>query len=107
MGHPVPVSAALVIDSLLYGLRSFAFMVPNALGVQEAGYVVLGGLFGLDMQTALALSLLRRARDLVLGVPALAAWQLAEGRRWRGRATDGRLGALDSPSTTPGDAHPL
>ena len=74
MGHAIPVRAALIIDSLLYGLRSFAFMVPNALGVQEAGYVVLGGLFGLDMQTCLALSLLRRARDLVLGVPALMAW---------------------------------
>lgn len=80
-GHPVPVHVALIIDSLLYGLRSFAFMVPNALGVQEAGYVVLGGLFGLDMPTCLALSLLRRARDVALGAPALLAWQLTEGRR--------------------------
>jgi hypothetical protein len=33
---------------------------------------------------ALALSLLKRARDLVLGLPVLAAWQLLEGRRlWR------------------------
>ena len=86
MGHAIPVRAALIIDSLLYGLRSFAFMVPNALGVQETGYVVLGGLFGLDMQTCLALSLLRRARDLLLGVPALAAWQLTEGRRLTERA---------------------
>ncbi len=85
MGHPVPIEAALVIDSLLYGLRSFAFIVPNALGVQEAGYVLLGGLFGLAPHTCLALSLLRRARDLTLGLPALATWQALEGRRaWRG-----------------------
>ena len=85
MGHPVSITAALVIDSLLYGLRSFAFVVPNALGVQEAGYVLLGGLFGLAPQTCLALSLLRRARDLTLGLPALATWQALEGRRaWRG-----------------------
>ena len=84
MGSPVSVVAALTIDSLLYGLRSFAFMIPNALGVQEAGYVLLGGLFGLAPHTCIALSLLRRARDLALGIPALATWQAMEGRRaWK------------------------
>ena len=34
--------------------------------------------------TALALALTRRARDLLLFVPALLAWQAAEGRAlWR------------------------
>ena len=85
IGRPIPLADAFVIDSLLYGLRSFAFIVPNALGVQEAGYVLLGGLFGLSAQTCIALSLLRRARDLALGLPALATWQALEGRRaWRG-----------------------
>ena len=85
MGHKVSLSTALTIDSLLYGLRSFAFIVPNALGVQEAGYVLLGGLFGLAPHTCLALSLLRRARDLALGLPALSTWQALESRRaWRG-----------------------
>ncbi len=97
MGHPVPIVAALVIDSLLYGLRSFAFIVPNALGVQEAGYVLIGGLFGLAPHTCLALSLLRRARDIALGLPALATWQALEGRRaWRGMnqfPVDDRQGA--------------
>ena len=96
MGHAVSLRAALIIDSLLYGLRSFAFMVPNALGVQEAGYVVLGGLFGLDMGTCLALSLLRRARDLVLGIPALAIWQVLEGRRLRRRRAAGFVAGLDT-----------
>ena len=78
---------ALVIDSLLFGLRSVAFMVPSALGVQEAGLVVLCGLFGIGADAALALSLVKRARDLAIGVPALLAWQAVEGRRaWRGRA---------------------
>jgi len=35
-------------------------------------------------ETALALSLLKRGRDLVIGLPALGAWQLIEsGRLWR------------------------
>jgi hypothetical protein len=37
---------------------------------------------------AIALSLLKRARDLVIGLPALGAWQLLEGGRlWRRLAT--------------------
>jgi putative membrane protein len=78
---PVGLAAALVIDSLLSGLRSMAFMVPQALGVQEGGYVLLGAIFGVAPEAALALSLIRRSRDLVIGAPALLAWQIVEGRR--------------------------
>jgi len=80
MGVGVPVAAALVIDSLLYGLRSVAFMVPNALGVQEGGFVVLGAMFGVGADAALALSFIKRGRDLIIGVPALLMWQMLEGR---------------------------
>jgi len=80
------VAAALAIDSLLYGLRSVAFFVPSALGVQEGGLVLLGGMFGLGPEAALALSFIKRGRDLAIGVPALLAWQMIEGRRaWLGR----------------------
>lgn len=81
MGVPLGIAAVLTIESLLYALRSFAFFVPNAVGVQEGAYVVLGGLFGLPPDMALALSLLKRGRDLTIGVPALLIWQGTEGRR--------------------------
>ena len=81
LGVPVGLGAALVIDSLISGLRSVAFMVPQALGVQEGGYIMLGALFGLSAEAALALSLVRRARDLVIGLPILLVWQIVEGRR--------------------------
>ena len=79
MGDPLTVPAVLSIESLVYAIRSLAFAIPNALGVQEAVYVMLGGLFGLPPQAALALSLLKRARDIAIGVPVLLAWQAAEG----------------------------
>ncbi len=81
MGIDIDLSSAIVIDSLLYGIRSFAFMVPNALGVQEGAYVALGSLFGIAPDVSLALSLVRRGRDLIIGVPALIVWQLMES--WR------------------------
>src|SRR5205823_7119426 len=76
----------LVIESLLYATRSAAFAVPNAVGVQEGAYILLGAGFGLTPEMALALSLLKRARDVAIGLPALAAWQLLEGGRlWASR----------------------
>ena len=85
MGLDVPILAGIAIDSLLYGVRSVAFMVPNAIGVQEGGLVVLGAVFGVGPDAALALSLIKRGRDLAIGVPALLLWQALEGRRaWTG-----------------------
>jgi putative membrane protein len=86
MGAPLAIGAVLAIESLLYAIRSAAFVVPNALGVQEAAYVMLGATFGLTPDIALGLSLLKRGRDLLLGLPALLAWQVFESRRlWRRR----------------------
>jgi putative membrane protein len=86
MGAPLGPGPVLAIEGLLYAARGAAFAVPSALGVQEGLYVVLGGIFGMGPETALALSLLKRARDLSLGVPSLVVWQLVEGRRlWRRR----------------------
>src|SRR5207237_1276401 len=57
---------------------------PNAVGVQEGAYSLLGASFGLTPEMALALSLLKRARDLTIGLPSLVAWQILEsGRLWR------------------------
>jgi len=81
MGVAVPLPAVLTIEALIFTLRSAAFMVPGALGLQEAAYTLLGPLFGLDPATALGLSLVKRARDLAIGVPALLLWQAGEGRR--------------------------
>jgi len=71
---------------LLYGIRSFAFAIPGAIGIQEATYVFIGTSFGLTPEIALSLSLLRRARDLAIALPTLGLWQAVEGGRlWRRR----------------------
>jgi putative membrane protein len=90
-GASLGFATVLVIESLLCAARSVAFAVPNAVGVQEGAYILLGVSFGLTPEMALALSLLKRARDVAIGVPALAAWQLMEsGRLWRRIAAPAR-----------------
>jgi putative membrane protein len=85
-GAPLGFPTVLVIESLLYAIRTAAFAIPNAVGVQEGAYVLIGAAFGLTPEMALAISLLKRARDLMIGLPALGTWQVAEGGRlWRRR----------------------
>jgi glycosyltransferase 2 family protein len=86
IGAPLGFGAVLVIESLLYAIRSVAFAVPNAVGVQEGAYILLGASFGLTPEIGLALSLLKRARDAVIGLPALGAWELIESGRLYGHA---------------------
>jgi putative membrane protein len=80
IGQPIGLVEAFILESLGAGVRAVAFMVPGALGVLEASYIVFGGLFGLTAETALALSLSKRVRELALGVPGLMVWQWVEGR---------------------------
>lgn len=79
MGVGLGIGAVITIESLLYAIRSVAFAVPNAVGVQEGAYVMLGALFGLPPDMALALSLLKRGRDITIGIPVLLTWQALEG----------------------------
>lgn len=80
-GRPLPFGDAMVIESLVYAIRTTAFVVPNSVGVQEGAYILLGGAFGLSPEMALALSFLKRARDLTIGLPVIALWQAIEGGR--------------------------
>jgi hypothetical protein len=81
MGRPTPFGQALVIESLGMAIRSAGFAVPAALAVQEAGFIVVGELFAMPPDLAIALSMVKRARELLVGVPGLVAWQWSEGRR--------------------------
>jgi putative membrane protein len=95
MGVEISVHEAFILESLGQAVRSAAFLVPAALGVQEGGYLLLGAMFGLSPELALALSLVKRVRELLLGLPALLAWQVVEGRRlWLGI---GRRGKTTGP----------
>jgi len=71
LGRPMTAAHALVVDSIVAGLRTFVFMVPAAAGVQEASYVLACAVFGVPPATAVAASLARRARDLTLGAAVL------------------------------------
>jgi putative membrane protein len=84
LGHPIDFGASIALESLTLAVRQFAFLVPAGLGVQEAGLVGFGSLLGLPPDVSITLSLVKRMREILFGVPALASWQGAQG--WRGLA---------------------
>ena len=72
---------AVAIQALVEGLRSAALFVPASIGIQEAGYAALAPVFGFTPELGLAVSLLRRGRDVVVAIPVILVWQIIEGRR--------------------------
>lgn len=81
MGARVDLLSTIAVEAFVGAVRSAAVVVPNGLGVQEASYVLLAPLLGVGPEFALAVSLLKRARDIALGVPILVISQAVEGRR--------------------------
>jgi putative membrane protein len=84
LGTPVDPLEASVIESLLGAVRTAAFLMPAGLGVQEGALILLCGWVGVPAASALALALIKRGRELSIGLPGLLTWMLQE-RRLRRR----------------------
>lgn len=81
LGHPVSMAEAILIESLVQVVRGASFMIPAGLGTQDGAVVLLVMTVGLPAEVGLALALLKRLRELAVGLPALLAWQFDEARR--------------------------
>ncbi len=78
LGRSLSMTDALILESLGNGIYAAAFIVPGAIGVLEGGFVMFGALFGLPADISLTISLSKRVRELLLGLPGLLAWQWTE-----------------------------
>ncbi|MCK7472451.1 MAG: lysylphosphatidylglycerol synthase domain-containing protein [Rhodopseudomonas palustris] len=97
LGHSRGVAEALLLESLSQAISTAAFLIPAAIGAQEAGFVGLGHLIGMPPDVALVLALSRRVRDLLVYAPGLLAWQAFEIRRLRAGACSLGRGRRLSP----------
>jgi len=89
VGAHASFANAVILESVGQGVRAAMFFIPGAIGIQEGGYVVVGALLGIPAPIALALSLIRRVRELSFGVPGVLTWQVVESRRaWRKRPAE-------------------
>lgn len=79
-GQSVSAGPALIIESLGQAAKALGFAIPAALGVQEGGYLIVCSLLGLPPELGLALSLMKRLREVIWGVPGLVIWQRERSR---------------------------
>ncbi len=84
LGSDLDLMGGLAIEGLLHIVMATAVLIPGYAGVQEAGYVALGSIFGVPPEISLGVSLVRRARDIAIGIPILLVWQFIEIRNLRG-----------------------
>lgn len=75
LDHPVRWQEAIIIDALSQPIRLVGILIPGALGVQEAGGMIMFGLLGLPPELGLAMMLLKRVREI--GFSALGLGLLA------------------------------
>ena len=82
MGHGCSLATGFVIEGVGEAAKSAGCAVPGALGVSEGGYIMVGSLFGMPPAVAIALSLIKRLREIAWGLPSLILWQWLE-HSWR------------------------
>ena len=82
LGQPITALEALLLRSLTATLSDLAFIIPNAYGVQEGAFILIGALVGFDPGFSLAVSLSLRTRDLVFDPAGLLTLQQVESRRY-------------------------
>ena len=92
IGCPVGAGGAFVVEAFGVAARGAGFAIPASLGVQDGGYVLAAGLFGVPAEAALAMAALKRLREALIGGAGLLLWH---------RATR-RLPALSQTSTEVG-----
>ena len=97
LDHPIGVAEAVVLESLGQAVRSLGFVLPGGLGAQESAIMAGGMMVGIAPDLALAVALIKRARDLAYGLSGLIAWSVLDvaGRRGVGRRRSPR--ALQRP----------
>jgi putative membrane protein len=98
MGYPISYVDAVVIEGLGQAVRAAAFLVPGGLGVQEAGFVAVCAVYAIAPAPAVALSLVKRVPEIVLGLPFLVAWHMHEANALF-RREPGRPGTGGPPHT--------
>jgi hypothetical protein len=75
VGVPVGAGAAFAIEGLGMAARSLGFALPAGLAAQEAGFVLACSVFGISPQDGLALSMVKRLREVLVAGSGVLVWR--------------------------------
>lgn len=80
LGVDVSLIEVLILQFVSRGLRLAAFFVPGGIGVQEGAFVLLATNLGIGAEFGLVIALVKRAREIIVAMPALYFWYRSETR---------------------------
>lgn len=80
LGFPISLMEAVMLKSLTSTISDVAFIIPNAYGIQEGAYIMIGNLLGINPELALAISLAVRIREVIIDPAGLLLWHQIETR---------------------------
>lgn len=89
LGVDISLGDAFVLQTVTRGFRLAVFFVPGGYGVQEGSLVLLAVALGFDPDFGLVVALLKRAREMIVGAPAVLVWYRYENIRVVGSASGG------------------
>ncbi len=82
-GNTVGLEPAVIMESIGQAGKNAGFFIPAGLGAQEGAYLLGARVIGLTAAVGVSVALLKRVRDVLVGLPALALVSLVDGRVWR------------------------
>ena len=74
IGMDTKVTDVIIIESVTAIIRSAAFFIPSAIGVQELAFVIVGELVGYSSIVSFSVAIGRRLREIMVGIPAIITW---------------------------------
>ena len=74
IGVDAKVTDVIIIESVTAIIRSAAFFIPSAIGVQELAFVIIGELVGFSSIVSFSVAIGRRLREIMVGIPAIITW---------------------------------
>ena len=74
IGVDAKITDVIIIESVTAIIRSAAFFIPSAIGVQELAFVIVGELVGYSSIVSFSVAIGRRLREIMVGIPAIITW---------------------------------
>lgn len=75
IGQPISIVDALILEGLTQGARAAAFLIPAGIGAQEGAFAIVASALSINPEIGVTVSLAKRVRELLVGVPALMMLQ--------------------------------
>jgi uncharacterized membrane protein YbhN (UPF0104 family) len=78
LGYDVSWAQAFILQSMIQVIKTASFMIPSNIGALESGLAILSVHLGFTATAGIALSLVKRFRQLIWIIAGVVLWKLTK-----------------------------